>query len=164
MNWSVLLLMTAGLTAPQTTVERQQFDSYTEAYRVAGDVHKPMLVILNPANQEEGKGKPIDLEELKSDKQIAPLLEKYVVAVVDCGSDHGKKVHEVFGNKELPYVAVIDEKQDKQVFQKSSAITRAELAKVLSKYQNGAKAADLAARIQAPADCPWCQKRPVYGF
>jgi hypothetical protein len=160
-----MLLLTAGLAAPQAGVPELQFDSYTKAYQAAGEAHKPMLVVLNPPAEEVAAGAALTIEDLRADKEIAPLLDKYVVAVVDTGTEHGQAVHKVFGEKQLPYVAVIDERQEKQVFTTSTAISHAELLKVLAKYKNGVpKVAPVAARIQAPGYCPNCVKNRYYSF
>jgi hypothetical protein len=159
MNWSALFLMTAGLTAPEITLPelQMQFDSYTQAYQTAGETHKPMFVVLNPPVTEVANREPISIEELRKDPKIGTLLEKYVVVVVDTGTEHGKQVHERFGSKPLPYIAVIDEKQKKQVYRTSEGVLKPQLEKVLTQYQDGVKAA-LEAQVKAYPNCPKCQK------
>lgn len=165
MHWSAMLLLSAGLSVPQASVGELQFDSYAKAYQAAGETHKPMLIVLNPPVTEVAQGAALTLADLRADKDIGPLLDKYVVAVVDTGTAHGKAVHKAFGEKQLPYIAVTDERQEKQLFTTSSAISADELQKVLVKYQNGApKAAPITSQIQAPGYCPNCVKNHYYSF
>jgi hypothetical protein len=177
MHWSALLLLTAGLTAPapeaalpditlpEIAAPAQIFESYTEAHQAAGVAHKPMLVVLNPpaspitAVSHVSHSEPITVETLKQNAKLSPLLDKYVVAVVDTGTEHGKKVHEAFGGKRLPYISVIDAGQKKQIFQASHEVTLPQLQKVLATYQNGPNS-QAAREI---ASCPLCRKNR-FGF
>jgi hypothetical protein len=171
MNWSALFLLTAGLNAPAPEISvpditlpeiaapAQIFDSYTQAYQAAGSVHKPMLVVLNPPVEHVAHSEPISIDALRQDSRIAPLLEKYVVAVVDTGTEHGKKVHEVFGAKPLPYISVIDANQKKQIFHASHEVTLPQLQKVLATYQNGPNST----QAREIASCPLCRKNR-FGF
>lgn len=177
MHWSALLLLTAGLTAPapeptlpditlpEIAVPAQIFESYAEAYQTAGSVHKPMLVVLNPpvspisTVSHVSHSESITVEALRQDERIAPLLEKYVVAVVDTGTAHGKKVHAAFGAKRLPYISVIDSSQKKQIFQASHDVTIPQLQKVLATYQNGPNSQ----QAREIASCPLCRKNR-FGF
>ena len=93
MHWSVTLVFVAalGANAPQATTE--QFDSYSKAYWVASESHRPMLVILTDGNAEQGTS----LEVLQQNETSREVLGDYVVAVIDTRTEHGKKVHELFG-------------------------------------------------------------------
>jgi len=167
MHWSALILVTAGLAAG-TTNDTVEFASYGDAWHKAAEVKRPMLVILNPSQSQVATGEQITIDTLRQDEQISQLLDKYVVSIVDTGTEEGKKVHAVFGNKPLPYVAVIDENQKKQVFQKSEEVTTSEILTVLTKYQDGAvkvQQAELSLQINPPGYCPNCQKNQQYfGF
>ena len=172
MNWSAMILLTAGLAAPQTVPQEAQlqgvpqtarlqgvpqtaqFESYTKAYHTASESHKPMFVVLNPTAGEEA----ISIDALRADPKISSLLDAYVVAVVDTGTEHGKRVHAAFGSKPLPYVAVIDEEQEKQVYRTSTQVSHENLQTVLAKYKSGAKAASLADQIRLQNDCPLCRR------
>lgn len=156
MHWSTLILLTAGLAAPQTTVETLQFDSYTQAYQAAGAVHKPMLVILNPSPGQVSKTQSITREQLQADERIAPLLDHYVVAVVDTGTDVGREVHRRFGSPALPFVAVIDENQKKQLYRSTTTPTLESIATIVAKFKTGASAGNLQAG--AFGDCPNCRR------
>lgn len=154
MHWSAFVLLTAGLTAPQLALESPaEFDSYTRAYRAVGEVHKPMLLILNPPVSEVSTAEPITVEQLRADEKIGPLLDKYVVAVVDTGTEHGKEVHRRFGSVQLPYVAVIDEKLQKQVYRSTTPPTVVSLRTVVARYKAGVPATML-----PPSNCPACQR------
>jgi hypothetical protein len=156
MHWSTLILLTAGLAAPQAVVETLQFDSYTQAYRAAGAVHKPMLVILNPSPGQVSTAETITREQLLADERIAPLLDHYVVAVVDTGTDVGQEVHRRFGTPALPFVAVIDENQKKQVYRSTTTPTLDTVATIVAKYKTGAATSNLQAG--AFGDCPNCRR------
>lgn len=157
MHWSTLILLSAGLAAPQATVETLQFDSYTRAYHAAGSVHKPLLVILNPPVTQVSTAEPITLDQLRADARINPLLDNYVVAVVDTGSDIGQEVHRRFGSVSLPFVAVIDERQEKQVYRSTQPPTIDTVVTVVEKYKAGASTVNLQAG--AFSNCPNCRKK-----
>jgi hypothetical protein len=50
MHWSALLIVTAGLNAPQTGALPQSYESYTKAYHAAQSATRPMLVVINPGD------------------------------------------------------------------------------------------------------------------
>lgn len=127
---SLIVMATLGASNAQTT-----YDSYTKAYRAANEVKRPMLVILNPGGEQEAQINPINLEVLQQDETTRAALDDYVVAVIDTGTAHGQVVYGLFGSPQLPRVVVIDERQDKQVYQTSEAITPTKLAGVLQQYK-----------------------------
>ena len=104
---SLIVMATLGANDAQTT-----YDSYTKAYWAANEVHRPMLVILNPSGEQAAQSAPISLEQLQQDENTRTALENYVVAVIDTGTAHGQVVHDLFGSPQLPRVVVIDERQD----------------------------------------------------
>jgi hypothetical protein len=155
MHWSTLLVLSAGLAAPQSTATPLQFSSYTQAWHAAGENHKPMLVVINPAASENVSG--ITLEQLQADPAIAPLLPNYVVAVVDAGSEHGQEVQRRFNPQTLPFAAVIDERQDKQVYRSEAAATLAGLQPVVAQYKDGVPVQQVTLKL-VPFDCPNCRR------
>lgn len=134
MSWSVSLIVLASLSSPDA---QTAFGSYTKAYWTANAAHRPMLVILNPA-AEAGAESTIALENLQQDERTRAVLSNYIVAIIDTGNEHGKAVHELFGSPPLPRVVVIDERQDKQVFQSSEHLAPADFARILEQYRTNA--------------------------
>ena len=113
------------------------YNSYTQAYRDAGESQKPMLVVLNgPAG-----GDQVHVDDLAGDREFASAVDNYVVAELDTTTDHGKKVYELFDSPMLPTVVVIDDAQKKQLFRTSRSMTADELATVLNEYKDGPPAA-----------------------
>ena len=160
MNWSAIIVLTAGIAAG-TGGDIATFDSYAAGWQKAAEVNRPMLVILNPTVEQVSVTQAVSLDSLTQDTEVASLLEKYVVVVVDTGTADGQKVLEAFGNKPLPYVAVIDEDQKKQVFQQSEHISISDVKNALTKYQDGAAAVateQVIYQINPPGYCPSCQK------
>jgi hypothetical protein len=141
-----------------------QFDSYTRAWHAAAEVHRPMLVILNPATEQVSASEPISVEKLRDKEEFARLLDSYVIAEIDTGTEHGRRVHELFGSKPLPRVIVIDKQQKTQVFRTSSPLPDAELKKVLERYQQGTTVSTAPGDVnwsqpfQTPGYCPNCQR------
>lgn len=175
MHWSALLLV--ALTGPVQTMDvattapvSAAYSSYTQAWNAAHDAGRPMLVILNPGIDADGK--KITEAELRADAKVQPLLDKYVVAVIDTTTDHGQKVNEIFGKPTLPRVVVIDKAQKKQIFQSSSDLSNEQIAKVLEQHQDGAIQQTVSKPVTVnPAStysipgyssCPNCQKRYTY--
>ncbi|MCA9052789.1 MAG: hypothetical protein KDA75_03085 [Planctomycetaceae bacterium] len=158
MHWSTLLVLSASVAAPQLTVGPIQFDSYTKAYHAAADVHKPMLVIINPGTEEVSSTEPITLANLQADAAVGPLLDKYVVAIVDAGTEHGREVHKRFQSPSLPFAAVIDERQEKQLYRSDAPCCVADLQCVVEEYSEGTPVQRVTLK-QPPADCPLCRKR-----
>lgn len=142
MHWSVTLLMAAALGAnsPEST---QQFDSYSKAYQTANEAHRPMLVILNPAGETD---QAVSLDALQQSETSRAVLNDYVVAVVDTGTEQGQKVYELFGKPTLPRTIVIDERQEKQIFRTSDKMQPQTLTAVLEQYRNGVPQTVTAAR------------------
>ncbi|WP_437224726.1 hypothetical protein SH661x_003756 [Planctomicrobium sp. SH661] len=174
MHWSALLFvalsgpsqsMDVATTAPAAAA----YSSYTQAWNAAHEAERPMLVILNPGSDSDGK--KITEAELRSDEKVQPLLDRYVVAVIDTTTEHGQKVNELFGAPELPRVVVIDKTQKKQIFQSSEQLSNEAMAKVLDQHKDGlithtvSKPA-VRSTITLPnytnSSCPNCQKR--YSF
>jgi len=164
MSLKIAALLIAGATiglAPATNSLR--FESYTEAYHTAADVDKPMLVVLNPPSNEVSTGAAIDVAQLQQDPEIAELLANYVVADIDTGTEHGRKVHELFGSKALPRIVVIDSKQEWQIFRTSEPLEQSEIKAVLAKYRSGTTASSTPTynwtQQYYPGYCPNCQRR-----
>lgn len=169
MHWSAMLVLAAGAgtavggVGMETSIKAPTFNSYTEAYHAAGDVKMPMFVVLNPPAGATSARKPISIDELRRDPKTNEVLEDYVVAVIDTGTEHGRKVHALFESKALPRVVVIDDQQNQQVFRTSRTLAQAELRTVLERYRNGAAPVTTAvtpAQFQpsAPANCPNCRR------
>ncbi|MGE0375292.1 MAG: hypothetical protein AB7I48_17890 [Planctomycetaceae bacterium] len=131
MSWSISLIVLASLSAPDA---QTAFGSYSKAYWTANAAHRPMLVILNPA-ADAGAESTIALENLQQDERTRAALNDYIVAIIDTGNDHGKAVHALFGSPQLPRIVVIDERQDKQVFQSSDHLAPADLARILEEHR-----------------------------
>mgnify|MGYP002622610746 CR=1 FL=1 len=157
---AIALLMSAALGADAGS-DADTFNSYTVAYKAAADVKRPMLVVLNPPADEVSTQKSISVDDLRQDTEIDTLLENYVVAEIDTGTEHGKKVHELFGSKPLPRVVVIDSDQKLQIFRTSNRLDDTEIKDVLEKYQDGKRIStslDWTRRYNIPGDCPNCRK------
>ena len=105
MSWNIAFLLLAVVPADDKG-KPKHFENYTRAYFAAEQAKRPMLVILNPG-REAGE-KPISLDAIRRDEQRRKLLEKYVVAVIDTGTSHGKTIRELFGSEKLPRVVVIE--------------------------------------------------------
>lgn len=142
MHWSLTLAMVAAMGA-NTPGSNQEFDSYSKAYWTANETHRPMLVILNPAQSGE---QTVDLTEIKQNDSLREVLDDYVVAVIDTGTEHGQKVYELFGKPELPRTVVIDERQEKQIFRTSDTLRPETLSAVLQQYRDGVPETVTAAR------------------
>lgn len=127
------------------------YESYTEAYKVAKKEKRPMIVILNPPKTTQVT--PVSLEDVRKTQARRDLLQNYVVAVVDTGTPHGKKVFELFGSPELPRVAVIDNTQAMQVYRTSQPMYGQLWDKVLEVFHD----ATPTTRMPSPAYCPSCQ-------
>jgi len=161
---AVAVLSVAATASAAETSEGLEFDSYTKAYWKAKELARPMLVILNPSTGDVSSTPIVAMDELKSDLKLSVLLNDYVVAVVDTGTEHGRKVHELFGAPELPRVVVIDERQEKQIYRTSEQLTTAELRTVLTKYRHGAPVSrpvhvNWSQPYRQPGYCPSCQRR-----
>lgn len=159
MNWNVMLLLAVGsaISGTDTDSPRTPFADYGQAWRAAAEVKKPMLVVLNPAGE---KASTVSLDELKKNEKLNPLLDHYVVAVIDTGTEHGKKVYESFGSPALPRVVVIDEHQKNQLYRTSQAMTGEQWTTMLETYQNGApRVVPVQAPYKSPfGDCPNCRR------
>lgn len=149
---SLIVMAALGANEAQTT-----YDSYTKAYWAANEVHRPMLVILNPSTEQGAQSNPVSLEQLQQDENTRAALEDYVVAVIDTGTAHGKIVHGLFGSPQLPRVVVIDERQDKQVYQTSESLAPADLAGVLHQYKSNPVVRTTAKVIQPTSGSPVIQ-------
>ncbi len=159
MHWSTLVVLSAALAAPQSSLTPLQFSSYTQAYHAAVDIHKPMLVIINPAPVAGVAAPAVTLEQLQADAAIGPVLDSYVVAIVDAGTEHGQEVHRRFDSPTLPFAAVIDERQDKQVYRSPAPVSVTSLQTVVPQYKDGVPAVRVTLKLQPYGDCPNCRKQ-----
>jgi hypothetical protein len=159
-----LVLVLSGLLGGMNSDSAgQTFESYTKAYHAAADVKRPLLVILNPPTEQVAAGSAISVEKLREDTEINELLDSYVVAEIDTGTEHGKKVHELFGNKPLPRVVVIDNSQKLQIYRTSDHLENTKLKEVLETYQDGqatnvTSSLNWARQYTQPGYCPNCRR------
>ncbi len=163
---NTLLLLASSLAGGgvDATTESQgtQFESYTQAWHAAAIVNKPMLVILNPAADEVSMHASISVDELNNDPEIGRILEDYVVAEIDTGTEHGQVVHELFGSQALPRVVVIDNDQEWQLFRTSEQLERTEMVEVLEQYRTGEQVSTRSTSTQqyrrSSGYCPNCRR------
>lgn len=159
---ALILVLGGFLGGMNTDSASQTFGSYTKAYHAAADVKRPMLVILNPPSDQVAAGNAISVNKLREDAEISKLLESYVVAEIDTGTDHGKKVHELFGNKPLPRLVVIDNTQKLQIYRSSDQLESTKIKEVLETYQDGTATAttnlNWARQYVTPGYCPNCRR------
>lgn len=170
MHWSAALVLCLAGSIPTvdtvevaTTTNSQNYSSYTQAWNAAHEAERPMLVILNPA---EGTN-AINADSLRNDEKLQPLLNDYVVAVIDTTTDHGKQVYELFESPALPRVVVIDKNQKKQLYRTSAKLNSDAMATVLKDHKDGLVKVSTSriVNIAQPAGyCPSCQQQQRYSF
>jgi hypothetical protein len=116
--------------------------------------------VLNPPADEVSAGPAIDVAALRQDADISRVLGNYVVAEIDTGTEHGRKVHELFGSKALPRIVVIDANQKWQVYRTSEHLEKGALKNVLETYRAAGAAPVQWATQQTlvPGYCPNCQR------
>ena len=158
MNLGLSLLLLAGITASEGT-QQKHFDNYGDAYRVAQQTGRPLLVILNPGADSVAEALPIAIEAVQKSKKRRELLNDYVVAVVDTGTKKGKATHQLFKSPTLPRVVVIDKRQEKQIFQTSEKLYGQLWTTILETYRKGERPAGT--RI-VPASSKSSKDRPAY--
>src|SRR5262249_55977255 len=128
---ALILVLGGFLGGRNTDSASQKYGSYTQAYHAAADVKLPVLVILNPPSDQVASDNAISVDKLREDAEISKLLDNYVVAEIDTGTDHGKKVHELCGNKPLPRLVVIDNAQKTQIYRTSDHLESDKIKEVL---------------------------------
>ena len=164
---ALVLVLGASINGMDAASDAQTYGSYTQAWHQAADVKRPMLVILNPPAQEVAAGNAISVEELRKDAAISELLDNYIVAEIDTGTEHGKKVHELFGSQPLPRVVVIDSNQKLQIYRTSEHLEHDKLKDVLETYQSGKQVSatlNWAQQYTNPGYCPNCRRNQQYTF
>jgi len=144
---SLSVLLLAGLLAPAPQ-DDALFHNYTRAYHAAQLINQPLLVILNPPAGSDKK--PISIDDIRKTRHRRELLEKYVIVVIDTGTQHGRICRKLFKSEQLPRVVVIDKRQEYQIFQTSRKMYGQLWTKVLETYQSG----DLPTPIQPEPACP----------
>ncbi len=122
------------------------FTDYAAAYREAQRVKKPLLVILNPAEESSA----VKVDEVRKTQQRRELLQKFVVVVIDTSTDHGETVNKLFNEKSLPHVSVIDRDQQWQLFRTSKKLQGDDWNRVLETFQNGEQTARLNLDVKLP--------------
>ena len=122
------------------------FTNYDAAYREAQQTKKPLLVILNPADESLA----VKVEDVRKTQQRRDLLEKFVVVVIDTSTDHGETVNKLFNEKSLPHVSVIDRDQKWQLFRTSKKLQGEDWTRVLETFQNGEQTARLNLDVKLP--------------
>lgn len=141
MHWMYCAALLAGMPAAESVdaSEKAHFASYTQGYHAARTAQRPMLVILNPG--AESANGAVTLDALSKTRQRRDLLKNYVVVIVDTETQHGRAVRESFGVRRLPYVAVIDKRQQKLIYRTSEPLQGQQLTWILETYRNGEQAA-----------------------
>ena len=161
LNTAMTLLVGAALTGADAGSDAGTYQSYTTAYHTAAEAKRPMFVVLNPPADEVAQQDAISVQELRSNAKIEKLLGSYVVAEIDTGTEHGRKVHELFGSKPLPRVIVIDSDQKLQIYRTSERLNDSKLKDVLTRYQDGKRVTtslNWAQQYTLPGDCPNCRR------
>jgi hypothetical protein len=142
MQWifGAALLAAIPVSESRDVVETPHHVSYTTGYQAARAAQRPILLVLNPkAGSPDGA---VTLEALCKTRQRRELLKNYVVVIVDTGTQHGQLVRESFGARQLPYVAVIDKRQQKLIYRTSDALQGQQWTWVLETYRTGEQAAN----------------------
>ena len=140
---------TVGIQTQQVAAAANQpthFTNYAAAYREAQQAKKPLLVILNPAEESSA----VKVEEVRNTQQRRDLLQKFVVVVIDTSTDHGETVNKLFNEKSLPHVSVIDRDQQWQLFRTSKKLQGEDWNRVLETFQNGEQTARLNLDVKLP--------------
>jgi hypothetical protein len=163
MHLTVALLALAVIP-PELTLKPEDvthFTSYTRGVKAARSLQQPLLVILNPPMGSEKAA--VSIDDLRKTRQRRELLEDYVVAVLDTGTEHGRICYELFGRPELPRVVVIDKHQKYQIFQTSEDLYGQLWTTILEKHRAGEWLAVRPAVYQqpGPAGAPWSQPGAV---
>lgn len=122
------------------------FTNYAAAYREAQRAKKPLLVILNPAEESSA----VKVDDVRKTQQRRNLLQKFVVVVIDTSTDHGETVNKLFNEKSLPHVSVIDRDQQWQLFRTSKKLQGDDWNRVLETFQNGEQTARLNLDVKLP--------------
>lgn len=139
MSWKIALLLFVG-AVPQGDRETNYFENYTKAYHAAREAGKPLLVILNPDSSEQSAIPPGTVYGTGFRRE---LIDNYVVAVLDAGTQHGRRVHKLFGSDELPHVSVIDKNQEYQIYTTSGAPSEPLWDAILESFETGKPTASL---------------------
>ena len=140
---------TVGIQTQQVAAAANQpthFTNYAAAYREAQQAKKPLLVILNPAEESSA----VKVAEVRNTQQRRDLLQKFVVVVIDTSTDHGETVNKLFNEKSLPHVSVIDRDQQWQLFRTSKKLQGEDWNRVLETFQNGEQTARLNLDVKLP--------------
>lgn len=141
MHWMLSAALMAA-TPPGASYDAgptAHYVSYTTGYEAARAQGRPMLLILNPG--ADSTGEAVTFEALSKTRQRRDLLKKYVVVIVDSQTRHGRQVRESFRVRQLPYVAVIDKRQQKQIYRTSEALQGQQWTWILDTYQTGERPA-----------------------
>ena len=147
MTGTLSALLLAGLVVPSPQYDAL-FHNYTRAYHTAQIVKQPLLVILNPPAGSDKK--PISIDDVLKTRHRRELIKKYVVVVIDTGTEHGRVCRQLFKPKQLPEVVVIDKQQKFQIFQTSRKMYGQLWTKILETYQSG----DLPSPVRPQPACP----------
>jgi hypothetical protein len=133
-SYVLSLIILTGLASAKSD-QGELFDNYTQAYRVAQETHRSMLVILNPGG--ESRTEKISLVSVRKTKQRRELLRDYIVVVIDTGTQKGIIIRNLFDNPPLPFVSIIDKRQEYQVYQSSEKMYGQLWTEILETYRNG---------------------------
>ena len=94
-----------------------------------------MLVILNPG--EESRAEKISLVSVQKTKQRRELMRDYIVVVIDTGTQEGTIIRKLFENPSLPFVSIIDKRQEFQIYRSSEKKYGQIWTEILETYRNG---------------------------
>lgn len=163
MSSSFGVLLLAGVAVGNAATEIQTYDNYKVAYQAAQETDRPMLVILNP--EEQNGANSVKLEDVEKTAERRDLLKDYVVCVLDTSTEHGKACKELFGTESLPRVVVIDKEQKFQIFRTSQPMYGQLWTQVLTTYRTGemppkpaAPATPASIRRTYIQNCPTCRQ------
>lgn len=129
--WCVVAVL-SSVTATSTG-SLEWSDHYANAKQGAAQEQRPLLVVLENANEPSGTLS----EQLTSDDGAVELMKQYKLCRMDVNSEYGKRVAAAFGAKQFPFTAITDKSAHFVTYRKEGTMTADQWAQALESHRQG---------------------------
>ncbi len=127
-----LSLVSTAAEAPASGL--QWHSDYGKALEAAREQQKPLLVVLERGESEQGRVKQVSFE---IDAEYGALLSPYVLCRVDVTTPYGEKVAKAFSANQFPYTAITDRTVSQLIYQNRGTYSTEQWLETLVAYREG---------------------------
>ena len=137
MNALMLLLLVSTGQVPGATDWQNWHSDYGLALSTAKLQRKPLLVVLNGADDSGATIEPVSLTRSSA---ASELLRHYTLCRVDVTTPYGRRVAAAFRAESFPHTVIIDHTGRWTLFKRTGRLNSTDWSATLARYQHAVRA------------------------